>query len=264
MYGKLFVQMYDGTLATKGPWQAMITFQQMIILADKDGIVDMTAEVISRRSTFPLEHVLIGIDALEQADPGSRTPDHDGRRIVRLDEHRDWGWQIVNHAHYRKIRSEEERREYQRDLMRKRRAAAQPVSNSVSNVSDVSPCSKQYAVSSKHKSIVGINPDATPLAEKEPKGKTLRDSARRVIECLNKNAGRRYEPVDANLGPIIARLREGYSEQELRAITAVKARQWKGDEKMMAYIRPKTLYNASNAAQYRAELPANQIEEVDE
>ena len=145
MYGKLFVQMYDGTLATKGPWQAMITFQQMIILADKDGIVDMTAEVISRRSTFPIEHVLVGIAALEQPDLGSRTPDHDGRRIVRLDEHRDWGWQIVNHAHYRKIRSEEERREYQRDLMRKRRAAAQPVSNSVSNVSNVSPCSKQYA-----------------------------------------------------------------------------------------------------------------------
>jgi hypothetical protein len=51
MYGKLFSQMYDGTLATKGPWQALVTFQQLIILADKHGIVDMTPEAIGRRTT---------------------------------------------------------------------------------------------------------------------------------------------------------------------------------------------------------------------
>ena len=26
MYGKVFVQMYDGTLGTQGPWQALVTF----------------------------------------------------------------------------------------------------------------------------------------------------------------------------------------------------------------------------------------------
>ena len=55
-------------------------------------------------------------------------------------------------------------------------------------------------------------------------------------------------------------IQEGYTERDLCAIAAVKARQWKGNEKMEPYIRPKTLFNATNAANYRAELPANKIE----
>lgn len=101
----------------------------------------------------------------------------------------------------------------------------------------------------KTKGVVGLKPDM--------------DAAKRVLECLNRNAGRKYHPVEANLKPIVARLREGYTESELRAITAVKARQWKRDDRMDAYLRPKTIFNATNAAQYRAELPTNQIEETD-
>lgn len=141
MYGKLFTQMYDGTLATKGPWQAMVTFQQLIILADKDGVVDMTAEAISRRTTIPLDIIKIGITALEQDDTESRTPTEKGRRIIRLSIDRDWGWRIVNHEHYRKIRSQEERREYMRNYQQNRR---KHVNKIVNNVSNVNPCSKQY------------------------------------------------------------------------------------------------------------------------
>ena len=148
MYGKLFQQMYDGTLATKGPWQAMVTFQQMIILADKGGIVDMTAEAISRRTTIPLEIIRIGIVTLEQADPESRTPDEEGRRITRLSSEREWGWRIVNHEHYRRIRSQDERREYMRLYQAKRRASSKSDVSNVSNVNQV-----QYAESSKQEAV---------------------------------------------------------------------------------------------------------------
>jgi hypothetical protein len=114
MYGKLFVQMYDGTLAMKGPWQALVTFQQFVILANRHGEVDMTADAIARRTTIPLEVIETGIRSLEEPDPGSRTPDEDGRRIARLADHRDWGWRIVNYDHYNRLRSEEERKEYHR------------------------------------------------------------------------------------------------------------------------------------------------------
>lgn len=124
MFGKVFVSMYDGTLATKGPWQALVTFQQLIVLADIEGIVDMTSDAIARRTTIPIEIIKVGITALEQSDSESRTPDMDGRRIARLSDNREWGWQIVNYEKYRKIRSADERREYMRDLMRKRRKDA--------------------------------------------------------------------------------------------------------------------------------------------
>lgn len=105
--------------------------------------------------------------------------------------------------------------------------------------------------------IVGLTPDPD---EKQLAGKERRDSAKRVLECLNRNAGRKYEAVDANITPILARMREGYTERDLCAIAAVKARQWKGDEKMEQFIRPKTLFTATNAANYRAELPSNRLE----
>jgi len=124
MYGKLFTQMYDGTLATKGPWQALVTFQQMLILCDKDGVIDMTPEAISRRTTIPIEIIEIGIPALEEVDPASRSPELEGRRIVRLSESREWGWQIVNYAKYRKIRSEEDRKEYMRNYQKNYRKRA--------------------------------------------------------------------------------------------------------------------------------------------
>lgn len=122
MYGKLFQQMFDGTLATTGPWEALVTFQQLVILADRHGIVDLTPEAISRRTTIPLNIIQKGVAALERPDPESRTPDEGGCRIVRLSDSRPWGWRIVNHAKYRAIRSQEERREYMRQYQRERRA----------------------------------------------------------------------------------------------------------------------------------------------
>lgn len=121
MYGKLFASMYDGSLAMVGPWEALVTFQQMIILADQEGFVDMTPDAISRRTIIPLEIIRKGIEELEKPDPQSRDSTNDGRRIERISAERDWGWQILNYAKYRQIRSAEERREYMRGYMRKKR-----------------------------------------------------------------------------------------------------------------------------------------------
>lgn len=118
MYAKVFQSMFQGSLATRGPWQAVVTFQQMLVLADRFGIVDMTPEAISRQTTIPLEIIREGLAALEKPDPESRRPDHEGRRIILLDPARKWGWQIVNHSYYAQIRSGEERAAYQRQYMR--------------------------------------------------------------------------------------------------------------------------------------------------
>lgn len=247
MYGKLFSQMYDGTLATKGPWQALVTFQQLIILADKNGVVDMTAESVSRRTTIPLEIILEGIAALEQPDADSRTPALDGRRIVRLSETRSWGWQIVNHAHYRAIRSQEERREYMRKYQAERRAKS--VNSSVNIVSNVNPYSKQEAESNK--TTLSCNPDVSPVPEKNTEAKA---SAKRVLEFLNEKTGRAYRPVPVNIEKIVARMKEGATEGQCRQVIAKKSREWSTDERMAMYLRPATLFNREKFAQYVGEL----------
>lgn len=127
MYGKIFDSIYDGTLTED--WRALITFQQFIVLCDADGTLDMTPEAISRRTSIPLEHIKAGIEILENVDPYSRTPDDDGRRIVRLDDHRPWGWYIVNHNKYKHMQDADTVRAQNRERKRRQRAKALPVTD---------------------------------------------------------------------------------------------------------------------------------------
>lgn len=119
MYGKLFESMYDGSLY--GQWEAIVTFQQMIVLADMDGTIDVTPQALAARTSIPLDIISKGLKVLLEPDAYSRSPAEEGRRIVSLDPNRPWGWRIVNHAHYRALRSAEERRKYQRDYWHKRK-----------------------------------------------------------------------------------------------------------------------------------------------
>ena len=122
MFGKVFTSMFDGTLVSKGPWQALVTMQQLIVLADRDGVVDMTPSAISRRTSIPQEIIDVGLAALLAPDDESRTPIEGGRRIVLLEDHRTWGWRLVNHAKYTALRNVEERREYLRQAQEKGRS----------------------------------------------------------------------------------------------------------------------------------------------
>jgi len=121
MYAKIFDSMYEGTLY--GHWEAIVTLQQMLVLCDSAGVIDMTPQAIAARTSIPLEIINKGIEILSAPDPYSRTPGDDGRRIATLDQHRPWGWYIVNHAKYQKLKSAEEKREADRERMAEKRKA---------------------------------------------------------------------------------------------------------------------------------------------
>lgn len=121
MFVKVFAQILDSTIADD--WQVRHVFEDLLKLADyKNGVVDMTLAAISRRTGVPLDVITRAVEALSQPDPGSRSAEEEGRRIVLLDEHRAWGWRIVNYEHYRNIRDEEDRRAYFRERKRSQRA----------------------------------------------------------------------------------------------------------------------------------------------
>jgi uncharacterized phage protein (TIGR02220 family) len=91
------------------------------------------------------------------------------------------------------------------------------------------------------KSNVGQKPDAHPLNGK------------------NGKAGRRYQANRVNLGFILARLKDGATEIECRQVIAKKCREWGSDPKMVEYLRPATLFNATKFAQYQGELGAPNV-----
>lgn len=119
MFAKVFGQIFDSSIAEDYNCRRM--FIDMLVLADSDGVVDMTIEAISRRTNVPLAEVEKYITELQEPDPASRSKKEDGRRLILVDPQRGWGWQVVNYRHYRQIRDEEARRSYFRDVKRKQR-----------------------------------------------------------------------------------------------------------------------------------------------
>ncbi len=120
MFAKVFSQIFESSIAMDYSVRHM--FMDLLVLSDAEGAVDMTYDAISRITNVPIEIVRRCIDQLCQPDPESRSPLHEGKRLVPIDSHRNWGWIIVNYEHYRKIRDEEARKAYFRDYQRERRS----------------------------------------------------------------------------------------------------------------------------------------------
>jgi len=112
MYAKLFASLYQGTL--RGKPDEILVFTNLLAHTSRDGIVDKHFRAIAEETGLTIEAVKAAIEVLESPDAESRSPEEDGARIVRLDEHRVWGWRVVNHGKYRAIKNEEDRAEQNR------------------------------------------------------------------------------------------------------------------------------------------------------
>lgn len=119
MFAKVFGQIFDSSIAEDYNCRRM--FIDLLVLADSTGAVDMTLEAISRRTNVPITEVQKYITELCQPDCKSRSKLHEGKRLIPLDDRRDWGWMIVNYRHYRQIKDEEARRTYFRTAQREYR-----------------------------------------------------------------------------------------------------------------------------------------------
>src|SRR3990167_4436803 len=119
MYGKIFESIYEGSLY--GQWVAIVTMQQLIVICDPDGNVDMTPQAISGKTSIPFDIIKKGLDVLSELDPYTRTPGEEGRRITLIDDHKPWGWHLVNHEKYKRLVDIETVREQTGERVRKHR-----------------------------------------------------------------------------------------------------------------------------------------------
>ena len=119
MFAKVYTQIFASSIAEN--YTTRHVFMDLLVLADPEGVVDMTMGAISRTTNVPLDVIKQAIQELSEPDKSSRSPEEEGRRIALIDSHRDWGWRIINYDHYRTLRDEEARRSYNRNYMRKYR-----------------------------------------------------------------------------------------------------------------------------------------------
>ena len=121
LYARVFTQILHSSLADD--WRTRHIFEDFLKLAN-NGIVDMTRKAVSRVTNVPLDEINRAIAILEAPDPDSRDPDHEGRRLARIDTHRDWGWIILNWDKYEGIRTNSDERENARERKRRQRDRA--------------------------------------------------------------------------------------------------------------------------------------------
>lgn len=153
MYAKVYGSLFDGSM--RGKSDLILVFVNMLCRCNPDGIDDRHPKSIAEETGLRVDRVRQALLRLEKEDSDSRTNTDDGKRIKRLDPHRDWGWVIINYAKYRWLRDESEKRAYMRDYMRRRREG-QPVNPNVkrmlTDVNHVSHSKERLAQESESKS----------------------------------------------------------------------------------------------------------------
>lgn len=119
MYGKLFSQTFSGSMVGKGSTVFAI-WAYVVAHTKPPGIVELNPVLIAAQIGTTAADVESAIEYLCAADPNSRTPDHDGRRMIREGQYQ---YSVPNYMRYRGLRNEEERREQDRERKRRSREA---------------------------------------------------------------------------------------------------------------------------------------------
>lgn len=116
-YTKLFASILDSTIwdedcATRILWITMLA------MVNRDSQVLTSVKNLSLRARLTVNDVNESLEKLLAPDPESKSREHEGRRIVKI----DGGWQILNYERYRNKR---DRASYMRNYMRNYRAVNQ-------------------------------------------------------------------------------------------------------------------------------------------
>jgi hypothetical protein len=116
-FTKLFASITESTIWLEDN-ETRIVWITMLAMANKNGYVFASEPGLANRARVPLEATIKALEKFMAPDKYSRSPEHEGRRIEKV----DGGWRLLNYQKHRAIRDEEERREYQREWVKRKRS----------------------------------------------------------------------------------------------------------------------------------------------
>lgn len=136
------------------------------------------------------------------------------------------------------------------------------------NVQSVQPMSNQCQGKSKSKSKSNNN---IYIVEQEDEKDSFSESCDEIIAYLNEKTGRSFKSKsDKTKKCIHARMSEGFTIDDFKAVIDIKTKQWLKDEKMNEYLRPETLFGTKfegylnqvpKREQPKAEKPLSELTE---
>ena len=118
-FSKLFSSILDSTIWSESV-TTKIVWVTMLAMTDSAGCVYAATPGLAKRAGVSIPEAEAALKCFFSPDPYSRTKDHEGRRIKEI----DGGWQLLNYVKYSESMRREDRNEYQRLQMQRRRAKA--------------------------------------------------------------------------------------------------------------------------------------------
>lgn len=118
-FTKLFSSIIDSSVWAESHTTVRVWIA-MLAKCDKKGRVFAAIPGLAHAARVTVPECEHALTTFMEPDPYSRTPDNEGRRIETI----AGGWRLLNHAYYRDLRNEEDRREYQAKWARDKAAAA--------------------------------------------------------------------------------------------------------------------------------------------
>lgn len=113
-YTKLFSHIVTSSIWTEDDHTRLVWIT-MLALSNRHGEVMASIPGLARVAGVPIESAERAVAKLSAPDAYSRTPDEEGRRIVKI----DGGWALVNYAKHRALASKDD--EKQKNAERQRR-----------------------------------------------------------------------------------------------------------------------------------------------
>jgi len=169
MYGKIFDEIFDSTIAEFGG-DTIYTFIVMVVKSDSKGFIRMTSAALSRTMGKDVDTIKLCLSNLEEPDPDSSTPEYNGRRIISLREltggEENRGWWVVNKEKYAKLAKQADRTNQNREAQQRKRDRTRQHSSAVVSGSQHSSAVNVYKDKDKDKDK-DIYPDSIDPKNKE-------------------------------------------------------------------------------------------------
>lgn len=127
MYGKIYESTFTGSLVGSGA-VVFAVWSYVIAHTKPPGVVEMNPALLASVLGCQKDDVEGAIGLLCSPDSQSRTPDHDGKRLLREGP---FLYRVPTWERYNAMRNNDERRTYNRDAQRRSRASRTAVNPSV-------------------------------------------------------------------------------------------------------------------------------------
>lgn len=106
-YTKLFSSILDSTVWQESK-ETRLVWVTMLVMKNRNQIVEASVPGLAKRAGVAISEAEMALERLKEADPYSRTQEHEGRRIKDV----DGGWLVLNGEKYRDKMSADEVRAY--------------------------------------------------------------------------------------------------------------------------------------------------------